>query len=168
MPSVPVFKIRCLLLAAAALLASCASQPTDTPSASGAAAPRTRPESPVLGSREAAPDPRAARSDAANAVPLDSNRLPPFEGVREEVGKPQGLARVDRTIRHGDVWQRIRDGFAIPDLAGPLVAEKTAWYVARPEYLKRVFERSRIYLFHIVEEIEKRGMPTELALLPMV
>jgi membrane-bound lytic murein transglycosylase D len=43
-----------------------------------------------------------------------------------------------------------------------------AWYLARPEYLKRVFERSRLYLYHIVEEIEKRGLPTELALLPMV
>jgi membrane-bound lytic murein transglycosylase D len=40
--------------------------------------------------------------------------------------------------------------------------------VARPDYLQRVFERSRIYLHHIVEELEKRGLPTELALLPMV
>ena len=44
----------------------------------------------------------------------------------------QALPRVDRTVRQDDVWQRIRDGFAMPDLAGPLVAEKTAWYVARP------------------------------------
>jgi len=117
----------------------------------------------VLGIREAPPDPRIALSK-----PLDANRLPPFEGAREEIGKPPELARVDRTVRPDDIWQRIRDGFAMPNLAGALVAEKTAWYVARPEYLKRVFERSRRYLFHIVEEIEKRGLPTELALLPMV
>jgi membrane-bound lytic murein transglycosylase D len=43
-----------------------------------------------------------------------------------------------------------------------------AYYAARPEYLKRMFERSRRYLHHIVEELERRGMPTELALLPMV
>ena len=59
---------------------------------------------------------------------------------------PVPLARagieVSSTRRQDDVWQRIRDGFAMPDLAGPLVAEKTAWYVARREYLKRVFERS--------------------------
>jgi membrane-bound lytic murein transglycosylase D len=113
--------------------------------------------------REAPPDPGIAL-----ATPLDADRLPPFEGVREEIRKPQGLARIDRTIRQDDVWLRIRDGFSMPDLAGPLVDEKTAWYVARPEYLKRVFDRSRRYLFHIVEEIEKRGLPTELALLPMV
>ena len=153
---------RALTALAPFLLASCASQPGG-PESVAAATPRVQVVSPVLGFREAPPDPRIALSR-----PLDANRLPPFEGVREEVGKPQQLARVDRTVRQDDLWQRIRDGFSMPDLAGPLVAEKTAWYVARPEYLKRVFERSRRYLFHIVDEIEKRGLPTELALLPMV
>ncbi len=61
-----------------------------------------------------------------------------------------------------------RRGFAIPDLDSRLVEQHTAYYAARPEYLQRVFDRSRLYLYHIVEEIEKRGLPTELALLPMV
>ena len=125
---------------------------------------RTRPDSPVVDARAAA-DPAAV---AALARPLDASRLPPFEGPREVLSRPHTLPLVDRTVRQDDVWKRIRDGFAMPDLAGPLVAEKTAWYVARPEYLRRVFERSRRYLYHIVEEIEKRGLPTELALLPMV
>jgi membrane-bound lytic murein transglycosylase D len=43
-----------------------------------------------------------------------------------------------------------------------------AYYAARPDYLQRVFDRSRLYLYHIVGEIERRGLPTELALLPMV
>ena len=51
---------------------------------------------------------------------------------------------------------------------GKLVKQKTAQYAARPEYLQRIFDRSKLYLYHIVEEIEKRGLPTELALLPMV
>ena len=163
MPAVRIHALRFLPLAVLLLLTSCASQPGSETSPSAAGAPRVPVDSPVLGFREPPPDPRLALSK-----PLDANRLPPFEGRREELGKPQELARVDRTVRPDDVWQRIRDGFAMPDLAGPLVAEKTAWYVARPDYLKRVFERSRIYLFHIVEEIEKRGLPTELALLPMV
>ena len=66
------------------------------------------------------------------------------------------------------MWQRIRNGFAVPDLDSALVREKTRYYVARPDYLQRIVDRSRLYLYHIVEEIEKRGMPTELALLPMV
>jgi len=67
-----------------------------------------------------------------------------------------------------DLWDRIRRGFAMPDLDSPLVVERQAWYASRPEQLRIMVERSRRYLFHIVEELEKRGMPTELALLPMV
>ncbi|AKJ68737.1 hypothetical protein PATSB16_28420 [Pandoraea thiooxydans] len=67
-----------------------------------------------------------------------------------------------------DLWSRIRRGFAIPDLDSPLVQERTAWYAARPEYVERMVNRSSRYLFHIVEELEKRHMPTELALLPFV
>jgi membrane-bound lytic murein transglycosylase D len=67
-----------------------------------------------------------------------------------------------------DLWQRIRAGFAMPELDTPLVADKERFYLARPEYLQRMFQRGARYLFHIVEEIEKRGLPTELALLPFV
>lgn len=67
-----------------------------------------------------------------------------------------------------DLWGRIRAGFALSDLDSPLVKEHEAWYAARPEYVGRMMERSQRYLFHIVEEVEKRGMPTEIALLPMI
>ena len=56
----------------------------------------------------------------------------------------------------------------MPDLDNALVREKTRYYAARPDYVQRMVDRSRLYLYHIVEELEKRGMPTELALLPMV
>ena len=79
------------------------------------------------------------------------------------------IANIDvSTAPRPDLWQRMRNGFAMPDLANPAAQDKTAWYGARPEYLKRSFERARPFLFHIVEEIERRGMPTELALLPLV
>mgnify|MGYP003703961355 FL=1 len=67
-----------------------------------------------------------------------------------------------------DIWERIRHGFAMPDLQSALVQDREQWYAQRPEYFQRMTERSRKYLFHIVEEIEARGMPTELALLPFV
>ncbi len=67
-----------------------------------------------------------------------------------------------------DLWQRIRNGFALPNLESPLVVERQAWYAERPQQISIMVERSRRYLFHIVEELEKRNMPTELALLPMV
>lgn len=67
-----------------------------------------------------------------------------------------------------DLWQRIRAGFVMKPLASRLVAKHEAWYRSRPDYLKRVVERSRRYLYFIVEEVERRGMPTEIALLPIV
>jgi membrane-bound lytic murein transglycosylase D len=67
-----------------------------------------------------------------------------------------------------DLWERIRRGYAMPDLDSPLVRDRETWYSARPDYIFRMTERSRKYLFHIVEELELRNMPTELALLPFV
>jgi membrane-bound lytic murein transglycosylase D len=67
-----------------------------------------------------------------------------------------------------DLWERIRSGFAMPDLVDEQVTEREQWYSSRPDYILRMTERSRKYLFHIVEELEKRNMPTELALLPYI
>lgn len=67
-----------------------------------------------------------------------------------------------------DLWDRIRRGFAMPDLQDDLVQDREQWYTNRPDYILRMTERSSKYLFHIVEELERRGMPTELALLPYI
>jgi membrane-bound lytic murein transglycosylase D len=67
-----------------------------------------------------------------------------------------------------DLWQRIRNGFAMPNLTGPLVNERVSWYAARPDHIERMISRSSRYLFHIVQELERRKMPTELALLPFI
>jgi membrane-bound lytic murein transglycosylase D len=67
-----------------------------------------------------------------------------------------------------DIWVRIRQGFAMPDLENDLVKDREEWYASRPDYILRMTERSRKYLFHIVEELERRNMPTELALLPFI
>jgi membrane-bound lytic murein transglycosylase D len=67
-----------------------------------------------------------------------------------------------------ELWDRIRRGFAMPDLQGELVSDREQWYSSRPEYIQRMTGRSSKYLFHIVEELERRQMPTELALLPFI
>ncbi len=67
-----------------------------------------------------------------------------------------------------DLWDRIVRGYAIPDLNGPLVAKWEKWYSDRPDYVERMVARSQRYLYHIVVEVQQRGMPTEIALLPMV
>lgn len=67
-----------------------------------------------------------------------------------------------------DLWQRVRLGFKMPELQSKLAEDRTRWYAGQPDYFARMTQRSSRYLFHIVEEIERRGMPTELALLPFV
>lgn len=66
------------------------------------------------------------------------------------------------------LWERIRSGFAMPGVESALVARHEAWYLNHPDYTQRMIERSRLYLYYIVEEVEKRRMPMEVALLPMI
>ena len=62
----------------------------------------------------------------------------------------------------------MRAGFSMPELNTPLVGEKERYYLAHRESLQRMFSRGGRYLYFIIEEVERRGMPTELALLPFV
>lgn len=67
-----------------------------------------------------------------------------------------------------DLWDRIRAGYGMPDLDDPLVAKWEKFYAERPDYLARIVDRSNKYMFYIVTELERRGMPLEIALLPMI
>ena len=67
-----------------------------------------------------------------------------------------------------DLWLRIKDGYAMPNVKSNFATHHEKFYASRPDYLKRMLERGQKYLFHIVEEVEKRGMPSEIALLPMI
>ena len=67
-----------------------------------------------------------------------------------------------------DLWERIRRGFGMQDLQIDLVQDRERWYAQRPDYIQRMTARSSKYLYHSVEELERRNMPTELALLPFI
>lgn len=67
-----------------------------------------------------------------------------------------------------DLWERVRAGFALPPMDNNLVRNWETHYTAKPEYFARMVERSSHYLFHITEEVERRKMPAEIALLPMI
>ena len=100
-------------------------------------------------------------ANARPAVTAGGDLLPITAGTATS-GKVVALAPP------ADLWERIRRGYAMPDLESPLVHDREQWYTSRPDYILRMTERSRKYLFHIVEELERRDMPTELALLPFV
>ncbi len=67
-----------------------------------------------------------------------------------------------------DLWNRIRSGFKLPESDPRLTRVHEQSYSRNPAYIERIAERSKPYLFHIVEEVERRGMPMEIALLPMI
>ena len=75
---------------------------------------------------------------------------------------------IDLTIPPLDVWERIRRGFAIPNLNTLLSDKWTAYYASHPEAMQMMAARAGKYLYYIVDEINRRGLPTELALLPFV
>jgi membrane-bound lytic murein transglycosylase D len=81
---------------------------------------------------------------------------------------PAVKATSEDPFRETDVWNRIRTGFSIPDLNNSLVAKHATWYAERPDHMARTSARASLYLFHVVTELEKRNMPTELALLPFI
>ncbi len=107
-----------------------------------------------------------ANADAPPELPAASGD--PIDDIRE-IKEPLRISRtIDLTTPQDDLWDRIRTGFSMQQLYGPLVDSQQLWYASRPQMIKIFAERSRRYLYHIVDELEKRGMPTELALLPMV
>ena len=144
----------------------------------GCATPGAEPEQATPAAAASAPQPTPAPAVKPAPAPagtglVDASKLPPFDGERLALKDPmkdplRGVTTIDRTVPPDDLWERIRRGFGMPDIDNKLVQNQMAYYIARPDYLQRVFDRSRLYLYHIVEEVEKRGMPTELALLPMV
>ena len=157
-PETPFLRLRQFpAVAALALLQACASSPDQS---------TVETQEPV-DSPAAAPAPPPSPGPAAPAA--DSGSLRPFDGERRVISDPlRGLTGIDRTVAPDDLWQRIRNGLSVPNIDGALVDDKMAYFLARPEYLQRIFDRSRLYLYYIVEELEKRGMPTEIALLPMI
>lgn len=85
-----------------------------------------------------------------------------------EISLTQFPQAIDLTAEAKDLFQRIRNGFSMPNINNDLVLTHQQWYLNRLDYLRRMVERSSLYMHYIVEELEKRGMPTELAFLPMV
>ena len=148
--------LRLLPALAALILAGCATAPTPVP------APNVpEPVAPVVVEAPApvvapAPEPVAPVIAAvAEAKPIDPLR-------------PDVRIDLDDEAARTDLWARTRQGFAMPDLDNDLVRKWEQYYSAKPEYLQRMFERGGRYLFQIVDDLNRRNMPTDLALLPFI
>jgi membrane-bound lytic murein transglycosylase D len=69
---------------------------------------------------------------------------------------------------YDDLFDRMRAGFAFDEVQEPAIDLQLAWFEHNPDYLERVFQRGQRYLYHVITEVEARGMPLEFALLPVV
>lgn len=140
-----------LAMLCALALASCATGPRLPAEPVALAPPPERP-----------PEPEVIAVD----VPVEPAQV----FFRADGGDPDAINNQTLQLQseYGDLWIRIRQGFELPDLETPEVKSAEAWYSARPDYVARMVDRSRRYLYYIVGEVQKRGMPTEIALLPMI
>lgn len=143
------------------LLAACAGQPVV----------QKGPAAPVLSSETAAPtdnrpNPSPAAATAALAEAVTPAGIDPAPLLPEpNLTAVDKLAQPDLFI---NLWERIRAGFALEDIDDPRIEAQLNWYASRQDYLDRVVTRAQPYFYYIVEEVEKRGMPLEIALLPIV
>ena len=148
------------------LLAGCASAPPFPPSSSTAAASATAAPTETTAALPPGNIDDAAAQSVAVSAPAPA--APVAAPVPIDPLRPEARLDLDDRAARVDLWVRLRQGFAMPDLDSDLVRDRERWYASRPDYVARMTERGGRYLFHIVEELDKRGMPTELALLPFI
>ena len=128
------------------LLGACAHQPAKSPE-------RTQIVAPPAPAATETPVPPEAAGGAAGATP--SLAMP--REWQHHNGED-----------YDDLFDRMRAGFAFDEVQEPAIDQQLAWFEHNPDYLERVFQRAQRYMYHVVTEVEARGMPTEFALLPVV
>jgi membrane-bound lytic murein transglycosylase D len=110
----------------------------------------------------------SAASAPAQAASGSADGNGPVAAAPVDPLRPDEPVDLNSKVATIDLWERLRRGFVMTDLEAPLVRTGEQWYSSRPDYVQRMTERGSRYLFHIIEEVERRGMPTELALLPFI
>ena len=166
-----------LLPAVLLLTSACAqvSTPGENALNEGAATPLQGTAQPAVARTPQTAEPVEAVA-APSAIPRASTRRPAASSAATPAASSVSVAlAADAATQSSaddlppkNVWTRVRKGFAMQPFESELVRDWENWYANRPEYVARMIDRSSRFLFHIVEEVEKRGMPMEVALLPMI
>jgi membrane-bound lytic murein transglycosylase D len=103
------------------------------------------------------------------AVPAaDTSPVSELDATRPSVPVASATVAGLTPDQYPDLFDRIRSGFKIPEQNRRAIDQQLSYYANNPAYLERVFGRAELYLYHIVQEAEARGMPLEIALLPVV
>jgi membrane-bound lytic murein transglycosylase D len=170
------------LILIATFVAGCATAPVENPPEPQAQVSAAHP---VSGSTPAPTSARPAPAAAQRVRPAASAPAEvPAELAAAAEGEPtvidtgptltEPAADATNTVagltpeQYPDVFDRIRAGFKLEDVESRQIDQQLVYFANNPAYLERVFGRASLYMHHIVKEIEARGMPMELALLPVV
>lgn len=166
-----------------AALSGCATTPSQSPKEAPVATPGgiSAPTSvvtpadtqPAVTPAQVAAQPLRTRPavNAAAEVPAELTAAEPVQVTEVD---PAAAADSSSTVagltpdQYPDVFDRIRAGLKLEDVDSRQIDQQLAWFANNPQYLERVFGRASLYMHHIVQEIEARGMPMELALLPVI
>jgi len=136
------------------------------------APPADAPEAPV-----AAPSVEAVVPAAPVSLAVETGAAAPTEAPAALAAPAAGAATPPTTpetpvtppAQYADLFDRMRAGFKLQDdVDRHAIDQQLRWYANNPDYLQRAFGRADLYLYHIVSELEARGMPLEIALLPVV
>lgn len=168
-----------MLLCGGLTLAGCSSSPSKQQAAhqqaramastqGRAPAKRSSGYAPVRSSAQTRPYTAASGVTSQSAL-LDEDSLDSLEGLLEATDMEAVESNRLAILKHGDVWRRMRAGFRM-NLAyeNSRINAQRNWFISRQTYLDRLSARASRYLYHTVTEAEKRGIPTELALLPVI
>lgn len=120
----------------------------------------------IAGCAQVPPAPESVSSPESQvAMPVPT----PAPEPRVEPPAPEPVQRAEPVPPPPpDMWARIRTGFRMTNLDGALVQHWEQWYSTRPDYVARMVGRGSHFLYHVMEELERRNMPAEIALLPMI
>ena len=112
--------------------------------------------------------PERATEPPAEATPAPMALAPLIPAGILAPALPRGRLDPAQDAARGSLWDRIRSNWDMPGLDGDRVGRWEQYYARQPDYVQRMVTRGSRYLFHIVEEVERRRLPAELALLPFI
>lgn len=134
-------------------LSGCASMPAYLPTSTDSPAPSAR-------------SPAVARVAVVSPGPITTTTECPIIPIPPPNARPSPKKTAE--IHYTNLWNRIRAGFRLPRMEGPRVARYEQWFASNPQYVERMLQRANLYLYQIVEDVQKRNMPMEIALLPAI
>lgn len=109
-------------------------------------------------------------ANAQNGAPESLISPPGIESTNPEaeLTQPLGVRLNHEKANATGLWSTLQNGFQLPEMDSPLVDSYENWFAQHPSYLNRVFTRGAIYLPYIIEQIQARSLPMEIALLPVI